>query len=94
MEYLLNLSKEELIELIIKRPKTSEAQLKAVYKYRENNIDKVKETQQKYYEKNKEKIIERSKLAMKSKLADPNVRAIYNLKQLEKRKSLTSMPNV
>lgn len=81
-----NLTKEELIDLLINKPKTSESQLRAVNKYRLNNLDKVKETQQKYYEKNKEKIIERSKLAMKSKLADPNIRLNYNLKQVEKRK--------
>ena len=81
-----NLTKEELIDLLINKPKTSESQLRAVNKYRLNNLDKVKETQQKYYEKNKEKIIERSKLAMKSKLADPNIRLNYNLKQAEKRK--------
>jgi hypothetical protein len=81
-----NLTKEELIDLLSNKPKTSESQLRAVNKYRLNNLDKVKETQQKYYEKNKEKIIERSKLAMKSKLADPNIRLNYNLKQVEKRK--------
>ena len=82
-----NLTKEELIALLINKPKTSESQLRAVNKYRINNLDRVKETQQKYYEKNKEKIIERSKLAMKHKLEDPTARLNYNLKQVEKRKN-------
>lgn len=57
-ELLLNRSKEELIDLIklmynklLEKPKTSEAQLKAVKNYNKKNPDVLTKSKKQYYEK-------------------------------------------
>ena len=57
-ELLLNRSKEELIDLIklmynklLEKPKTSEAQLKAVKNYNKKNPDVLAKSKKQYYEK-------------------------------------------
>jgi hypothetical protein len=60
-------------------PKTSEGQRKASEKWKDKNIDKVKEYAKSYYQKNKEKILEKTKEDYRIKNLEKNTQRLLKL---------------